>query len=160
MSEEIQKEPIEHKPEYLIIKLSTGDEVLGPTDFLTHEGEVAIRIYDPLKIVLKYTEEGTARVLERYNPHARENWSVIMMPHVVNVSPLSDLMTEYYAASLEHCRKVNDKADADNIRSVTKVLGKMNLSSLQDMELITTEAGKAKSKLSLAEVAPGTATRH
>jgi len=85
--------------EVQIVKLSSGEDIIGSVTEVTLEGGRMIQIEKPCYIMMRPKPENEYEFvlgLTPYAPYAKDNIVPIMPMHVVSVySPSTDLLNEY-----------------------------------------------------------------
>lgn len=95
----MSKEETKPNTQLQIVKLSSGEEVLGKVSDMEIEGRQLIQVEKPAVVIIQPhpTEEGKFNVaLAPYAPYAEKALVSIMPNHVVAImSPVANLIDEY-----------------------------------------------------------------
>jgi hypothetical protein len=158
MTEEEQKEPIISTPNICVVKLSNGDEVYGDMTIITkEESEGGIKLDNPLSLEYKDFGDGSeGKVFVRYNPPTKFNAIIIPAMHIVYMSPVSSIMSEYYQKAIAFAEKFTDQQATKSISNIIQAID----SALIPPEVVLGPYADPDRNINLAEINPGNTTRH
>jgi hypothetical protein len=158
MNEEEQKEPIISTPNICVVRLVNGDEIYGDITLIERtDNDGGIKLDNPLSLEYKNFDDGSeGKVFVRYNPPTRYNMIIVPAIHVVYMSPVSDLMTEYYLKAITYAEKYIDEQVEKSIKGIIKAID----SVLIPPEVIVGPTVDPNRIIVLAEINPGNTTRH
>ena len=111
--------------EYTVLKLSTGDDLIGKVDLSTNKNSSVLKMEEPFIMVTYISDSGSTIVyLKRYQYLSDTSYAYIDKEHIVTQYAPNSFLMDYYDSMLQYTKEYIDLDICSGISSATKVLKK------------------------------------
>jgi hypothetical protein len=109
--------------EYTVLKLSTGDDLIGKADLSTNKNSSVLKIEEPFTMVTYVSDGGSTIVyLKRYQYLSDTTYAFIDKEHIVSQYVPNNFLMDYYDIMLQYTKEYIDLDMCSGINAATKVL--------------------------------------